>query len=56
MIVQSWRSPSVIYFLVAQLLSVFVALVDIYLNKFDPEPWQNSCWGHLLTVVEHLGL
>ncbi|XP_031279983.1 piezo-type mechanosensitive ion channel homolog isoform X2 [Pistacia vera] len=55
MIVQSWRSPSVIYFLVAQLLSVFVALVDIYLNKFDPEPWQNSCWGHLLTVVEHLG-
>lgn len=54
--VQSWKSPSVIYFLVVQILAVFVALVDIYVSNFGLDPWRHSCWGHFLTVVEHLGL
>ncbi|KAK3193919.1 hypothetical protein Dsin_025229 [Dipteronia sinensis] len=55
MIVQSWKHPSVLYFLVVQLLAVFVALVDIYGNKFVLDPGRNSCWDHFLAVVEHLG-
>ncbi|KAJ4842906.1 hypothetical protein Tsubulata_023830 [Turnera subulata] len=55
MIVQSWRSPLVIYFLAVQLLAVFVALVDICGNRFGLFPWQDSCWDHFLTVLEHLG-
>lgn len=56
MMVQTWKSPSVIYFLSVQLLAVFVALVDIYGNKIGLVPWRASCWGHFLSAVEHLGL
>ncbi|KAK9282374.1 hypothetical protein L1049_005291 [Liquidambar formosana] len=55
MIVQSWRSPTVIYFLVVQLLAVFVALSDIYGNRFGLVPWRDSCWGHFSSAIEHLG-
>ncbi|KAH9786035.1 hypothetical protein KPL71_010150 [Citrus sinensis] len=55
MIVKSWKSPSVVYFLVGQLLALFVALIDIYGNNFGLDPWRDSCWGHFLTVVDHLG-
>ncbi|XWS31628.1 hypothetical protein CRYUN_Cryun23aG0092700 [Craigia yunnanensis] len=55
MIIQSWKSPTVIYFLVAQLLVVFVALLDIHGNRFGLVPWRYSCWGHFLTAVERLG-
>ncbi|XP_017979538.1 PREDICTED: piezo-type mechanosensitive ion channel homolog [Theobroma cacao] len=55
MIIQSWKSPTVIYFLVVQLLVVFVALLDIHGTKFGLVPWRYSCWGHFLTAVEHLG-
>ncbi|KAJ6319739.1 hypothetical protein OIU76_005337 [Salix suchowensis] len=56
MIIHSWKSPLVIYFLVIQLLAVFVALVDVYWSRFGLVPWQDSCWGHFLNLLEHLGL
>ncbi|XP_039043728.1 piezo-type mechanosensitive ion channel homolog isoform X2 [Hibiscus syriacus] len=56
MIIQSWKSPTVIYFLVTQLLVVVVALLDIHGNRFGLVAWRYSCWGDFLTVVEHLGL
>ncbi|XP_062143961.1 piezo-type mechanosensitive ion channel homolog [Alnus glutinosa] len=55
MIVHTWKSPSVVYFLIVQLLAVSVALVDIYGNRFGSVPWQASCWGNFCSVVEHLG-
>ncbi|KAJ6680266.1 PIEZO-TYPE MECHANOSENSITIVE ION CHANNEL-like protein [Salix purpurea] len=55
MIIHSWKSPLVIYFLVIQLLAVFVALVDVYWSRFGLVPWQDSCWGHFLNLLEHLG-
>ncbi|KAB2071038.1 hypothetical protein ES319_A08G195800v1 [Gossypium barbadense] len=55
MIIQSWRSPTVIYFLVTQLLVLVVALLDIHVNRFGLVPWRYTCWGHFLTVVEQLG-
>ncbi|PPR83382.1 hypothetical protein GOBAR_AA37324 [Gossypium barbadense] len=54
MIIQSWRSPTVIYFLVTQLLVLVVALLDIHVNRFGLVPWRYTCWGHFLTVVEQL--
>lgn len=55
MILQSWKSPTVIYFLVLQLLAIAVALADIYGNRLGLVPWRDSCWGHFSAVVEHLG-
>ncbi|XP_065617069.1 piezo-type mechanosensitive ion channel homolog [Quercus suber] len=54
-IVHTWKSPSVIYFLIVQLVAVFVALVDIYGNRFGLVPWRASCWGHFLSFIEQLG-
>jgi hypothetical protein len=54
--VHTWKSPSVVYFLIVQLLAGSVALVDIYGNRFGLVPWQASCWGNFCSVVEHLGL
>ncbi|KAK7392390.1 hypothetical protein VNO78_20827 [Psophocarpus tetragonolobus] len=55
MIVQSWRSPYVIYFLVIQLLALLVALVDIYGKGHFLETWQDSSWDYFSSVIEHLG-
>ncbi|GLU07492.1 hypothetical protein SLE2022_244480 [Rubroshorea leprosula] len=55
MILQSWKFPYVIYLLVLQLLVVLVALLDIYGNRLGLAPWRDSCWGHFLTAIEHLG-
>ncbi|TKY52583.1 Piezo-type mechanosensitive ion channel-like [Spatholobus suberectus] len=55
MIVQSWRSPYVIYFLVVQLLALLVALVDIYGKRLFLKTWQDSSWDHFLSIIEHLG-
>ncbi|MBA0776637.1 hypothetical protein Gotri_011602 [Gossypium trilobum] len=44
MIIQSWRPPIVIYFLVTQLLVLVVALLDIHGNKFGLVPWWYTCW------------
>ncbi|KAM4074276.1 hypothetical protein ACB094_10G082400 [Castanea mollissima] len=53
--VHTRKSPSVIYFLIVQLIAVFVALVDIYGNRFGLVPWRASCWGHFLSFIEQLG-
>ncbi|KAE9589210.1 putative Piezo family protein [Lupinus albus] len=55
MIVDSWRYPYVIYFLVVQLLALLIALVDIYGKKHFLNTWQDSSWGHFLSFVETLG-
>ncbi|KHN03769.1 Piezo-type mechanosensitive ion channel component 2 [Glycine soja] len=55
MIVQSWKSPYVIYFLVIQLLALLVALVDIYGKSHFLKTWQDPSWGHFLSLIEHLG-
>lgn len=56
MIIQSWKSPTVIYFMVTQLLVVFVAFLDIHGSRFSLVPWRYSCWSHFLIAVERLGL
>ncbi|MBA0782667.1 hypothetical protein Gotri_000517 [Gossypium trilobum] len=43
MIIQSWRSPTVIYFLVTQLLVLLVALLDIHGNIFGLVLWRYTC-------------
>ncbi|KAK8688451.1 hypothetical protein V6N13_087218 [Hibiscus sabdariffa] len=55
MIIQSWKSPTVIYFLAVQLLVVFVALLDIHDNRFGLVSWHYSCWIRFLTAIERLG-
>ncbi|XP_031401099.1 piezo-type mechanosensitive ion channel homolog isoform X1 [Punica granatum] len=55
MIVYSWRSPIVIYFLVIQLLAVFVALFEIYWGRFYLVTWQVSGWGNFFSIIEQLG-
>ncbi|KAJ8748395.1 hypothetical protein K2173_003032 [Erythroxylum novogranatense] len=55
MIVHSWKSPSVIYFLLTQLLALVVGLVDIYGSRFGIITWENSGCGHILVVLERLG-
>lgn len=54
--IQSWKSPTVIYFLIVQLSAAAVALVDLYGSKFGLTSLRNSCWGHFLSAVERLGL
>uniref|UniRef100_F6HU10 Piezo-type mechanosensitive ion channel-like n=1 Tax=Vitis vinifera TaxID=29760 RepID=F6HU10_VITVI len=53
--VQSWRCPSVIYFLVIQLLVASVALLEIYGSKFGLDHHRNSCLGHLFSSIERIG-
>ncbi|KAH1060436.1 hypothetical protein AAZX31_02G143700 [Glycine max] len=55
MIVQTWKSPYVIYFLVIQLLALLVALVDIYGKRDFLKTWQDPSWGHFISIMEHLG-
>lgn len=50
--VDSWRSPSVVYFLVLQLLAGLVASVELNWNGFQ---WQDSFWNGFLCTVEHIG-
>lgn len=51
---ESWKSPSVVYFLVLQLSIVAVALVDLYGNRFGLFSSCDSCWGQFLSTVERL--
>ncbi|KAI3472681.1 hypothetical protein Pfo_030830 [Paulownia fortunei] len=53
--VQSWRSPTVIYFLVIELLVGFVTFIEINRNKFGFMEYRDSCWGYLSSVVERIG-
>ncbi|MBA0802568.1 hypothetical protein Gohar_012850, partial [Gossypium harknessii] len=55
MIIQSWKAPTVIYFLAVQLLVVIVAVLDIHDNRFGLVQWRCSCWSNFLTAIERLG-
>ncbi|OIT06221.1 piezo-type mechanosensitive ion channel-like protein [Nicotiana attenuata] len=52
---KSWRSPSVIYLLVLQLLAAGVTLFEIHGNRFRLAQLQDSHWEHLLSVLEQIG-
>ncbi|KAM1449410.1 hypothetical protein ACFXTO_008254 [Malus domestica] len=54
MILQSWKSPFVLYFLLLQLSVVAVALVDLYGNRFGLVSSCDSCWGRFSSAVERL--
>ncbi|PQQ16802.1 piezo-type mechanosensitive ion channel homolog isoform X2 [Prunus yedoensis var. nudiflora] len=54
MILHSWKSPSVLYFLLLQLSVVAVALVDLYGNRFGLVSSCDSCWGRFSSAVERL--
>ncbi|XP_068337805.1 piezo-type mechanosensitive ion channel homolog [Pyrus communis] len=52
MILQSWKSPFVLYFLLLQLSVVAVALVDLYGNRFGLVSSCDSCWGCFSSAIE----
>ncbi|KAL2236513.1 UNVERIFIED_CONTAM: Piezo-type mechanosensitive ion channel [Sesamum indicum] len=54
--VHSWRSPTVIYFLLVELSATLVAFIEINRNKFGFTESRASCWGYLSSVLEHIGL
>ncbi|XP_073283729.1 piezo-type mechanosensitive ion channel homolog isoform X2 [Primulina huaijiensis] len=55
MTIQSWKFPTAIYFMVVELLVGLVAIVEINRNNFGFFESQESCWGYLSSVVEHIG-
>ncbi|XP_022960461.1 piezo-type mechanosensitive ion channel homolog isoform X1 [Cucurbita moschata] len=55
MTIQSWKSPSVIYFLVVQLLAIFVAAADIYWYRIGLVPRGDSCLVQFSSFVDRLG-
>ncbi|KZV41712.1 piezo-type mechanosensitive ion channel [Dorcoceras hygrometricum] len=52
---QSWRSPTVIYFLIVELLVGVVAFIEIHRNKFSSVASPCSFWGYLSSVIEQIG-
>lgn len=52
---ESWRSPTVIYVLVLQVLVGFLCTAVIYQHKLGMVPWRGSCWGNFSSIVERLG-
>ncbi|XP_073309435.1 piezo-type mechanosensitive ion channel homolog isoform X2 [Primulina huaijiensis] len=50
---QSWRSPTVVYFLIVELLVGLVAFIEIRRNKFCLVA--SPCSGYLSSVIEHIG-
>ncbi|KAG6429158.1 hypothetical protein SASPL_107200 [Salvia splendens] len=53
--IESWRSPTVIYFLVVQLLAGLVAFIEINRSRFGFIGSQDSCWDHFSLLVEQIG-
>ncbi|KAH6827652.1 piezo-type mechanosensitive ion channel component [Perilla frutescens var. hirtella] len=53
--IESWRSPTVIYFLVVQLLAGLVAFFEINRNRFGFIESRDSCWGRFSSLVEQIG-
>ncbi|KAF4395791.1 hypothetical protein F8388_018065 [Cannabis sativa] len=47
--VQSWISPSIVYFVVIQVLVACVALCEIHGSMSGLDPWRNSCFRGLDT-------
>ncbi|XP_073040698.1 piezo-type mechanosensitive ion channel homolog isoform X1 [Primulina eburnea] len=52
---QSWRTLTVIYFLIVELLVGLVAFIEIHMNKFSLVASPLSCCGYLSLVIEHIG-
>ncbi|KAK4788023.1 hypothetical protein SAY86_019342 [Trapa natans] len=55
MMVYSWESPIVIYFLVVQFAVVLIALIEIYWTRFHLVTWQFPGWENFFSLIEHLG-
>ncbi|KAL2507716.1 Piezo-type mechanosensitive ion channel-like protein [Forsythia ovata] len=53
--VQSSRSPTVIYFLIVEILVAFVAFIEIRGKQFGVPESPDSCWGYFSSVVGHIG-
>ncbi|XP_028109002.1 piezo-type mechanosensitive ion channel homolog [Camellia sinensis] len=51
----SLKSPSIIYFLVVQLVAALVAVFEVYGSRFGLDLYRNLCLGHLLSSFEHIG-
>ncbi|XP_022719322.1 piezo-type mechanosensitive ion channel homolog [Durio zibethinus] len=52
---QSWSFPSVMFFLVVQVLASLVALFEICNSRFGMDPQRDSFWGHLYSFILHIG-
>ncbi|GLT95006.1 hypothetical protein SLE2022_127130 [Rubroshorea leprosula] len=52
---QSWGSPSLIYFLVIQVLATLVALFEIYGSRFGIDAGRDFWLGHLYSSIIHIG-
>ncbi|XP_010524005.1 PREDICTED: piezo-type mechanosensitive ion channel homolog [Tarenaya hassleriana] len=55
MILHSWSHPTVILFLVLQLLTLLVALADIYSSRFGFFRWRDTFWSEFSGIFEQLG-
>ncbi|XP_019423169.1 PREDICTED: piezo-type mechanosensitive ion channel homolog isoform X2 [Lupinus angustifolius] len=53
--VQSWRTLPIEYFLVMQVLSTFLSLVEIYGNRFGPDAWRYFRTGQFCPSVLLIG-
>ncbi|KAM6577680.1 hypothetical protein CsatB_029517 [Cannabis sativa] len=53
--VQSWISPSIVYFVVIQVLVACVALCEIHGSMSGLDPWRNSCFRGLDTSAVLIG-
>ncbi|PSS10163.1 Piezo-type mechanosensitive ion channel like [Actinidia chinensis var. chinensis] len=49
------KSPSIIYFLVVQLVAVLVALYEMYDSRFELDFCRNFYSGILISLFEHIG-
>ncbi|KAK4482248.1 hypothetical protein RD792_009399 [Penstemon davidsonii] len=54
--VQSWRSPTVIYYLLVEFSVALVAYIEINRNNFGLFEFRDSCWGYVSSVFEQIGL
>ncbi|KAL8513510.1 hypothetical protein ACS0TY_012829 [Phlomoides rotata] len=53
--IRSWRSPTVIYFLVVEFFVALVAFIEINRSRFGFIESRHSCWGYLSSLVENIG-
>ena len=50
------KSPSIIYFLVVQLVAALVALYEMYDSRFELDLCRNFYSGSFISLFEHIGL
>ncbi|KAJ9543235.1 hypothetical protein OSB04_022942 [Centaurea solstitialis] len=54
-IVQTWRSPVVIYLLILQLLAAFSAFTELHEIRLHLFTWASSCLESLAAAIERIG-